>query len=367
MYEKYKPLFNLLIFLILSLFSFIFFSAFKVILAPLLVSLLIAYFFDPSIKKIEKKFEIKRSVLSFILILSLVIVVTLLFVLLTPIVIEQFNNFSAKLPDLINSLSNSGSKISDWIDTHFKLPEDMKINFSKEMEKEILKILSKLSRIIPSIFSNIYSIIISIIYLILIPIFSFYMLKELPNIKAFIEKLIPPRMRAGVKEKAEELNDVVGAFLRGQLMISLILAVAYSIGLSIIKLPFAILIGIIAGLGDIVPYLGTLFGIILSIVVALFYYHSIKSIILVIIVFAVIKIVEDWLIYPKLIGERMGIHPFIIILIIIFAGEYFGITGMILAIPFAGALKIFLEDIYSWYLKSFIYNKEVEIQIEEDE
>ncbi len=365
MYKKYAPLFNLLIFLFLSLFTFMFFAAFKVILAPLLISLLIAYFFDPIINKLEEKKKIRRSILSFLTIILLVIITFLLFSLLTPVIVEQFNSFTAKFPELINSLSSSSSKLTNWMDTHLKLPSEMKINIAKEIEKETLKFFSSLSKIIPSVFSNIYSVILSIIYLILIPIFSFYMLKESPNMKAFAERLIPPRMREGVKIKVQELNDVVGAFLRGQFIISIILAISYSIGLSIIKLPFAILIGIISGLGDIVPYLGTLFGVLLSIIVSLFYFHTFKSVLLVIIVFGVIKIVEDWLIYPKLIGDRMGIHPFVIILIIIFAGEYFGITGMILAIPFSGALKIFLEDIYEWYLKSFIYNKELEMPVEE--
>ncbi len=172
-------------------------------------------------------------------------------------------------------------------------------------------------------------------------------------------------MRKEVRIKVKKVNDVVSTFVRGQLIISLGLAIAYSIGLSLIKLPFAILVGIISGLGDIVPYLGTLFGVLLSVIIAGFYFHSLKAIFLVLLVFAIIKIVEDWLIYPKLIGDRVGIHPLIIILIIIFAGEYFGITGMILAIPFAGVLKIFLYDVYKWYKRSFLFNKEVEIPMED--
>ncbi len=365
MYKKYAPLFNLLIFLIIYFFIFAFFAAFKVILAPLLLSVLLAYFLDPIVKNVEEKIKWGRPFISFSIIVIFIILVIGLFSLVIPIIVNQFNNFMKNLPELIDNATKSTSNFTKWLDNHFKLPSAVKINFAKELEKEILKFLSGLSSFIPSIFSNIYSIILSILYLILIPIFSFYLLKELPYIKDFLEKLVPPRIRPAVKEKVNEVNEVVSTFVRGQFIISAGLAVAYSIGLSIIGLPFAILIGIIAGLGDIVPYLGTLFGVLLSVIVALFYFHTLKSVLLVILVFAVIKIVEDWFVYPKLIGDRVGVHPVIIILIIIFAGEYFGITGMILSIPFAGVLKIFLRDIYEWYRESFLYNKEVEILVED--
>ena len=352
-YKKYGVFVNLFIVLFISFLIFVFFAAFKVFLAPLLFSILLAYLLDPIVNDIEE-IGISRSLTSFIIVLLFLIITIGLFVWIIPIIVNQFNDFTKKLPDLLESASKSSSKISEWFDKHFKVPSAVKINLTKEIEKELMKFLSGLSSFIPSVFSNLYSIILSILYLILIPIFTFYLLKELRRIKNFLDSLLPKEEKDKIKEKLGEVSDVVSTFVRGQFIISLGLAVAYSIGLSLIKLPFAIIVGIIAGLGDIVPYLGTLFGVILSLIIAVFYFHSFKSVLLVLLVFAIIKIVEDWLIYPKLIGDRVGIHPLIIILIIIFAGEYFGITGMILAIPFAGVLKIFLYDIYRWYLDNYV-------------
>ncbi len=379
-YKRYDAIINLFIFLFVSFLIFVFFAAFKVILAPLLFSILLAYLLDPVLKEIEKlkkkvdffnkkipSLLLNRGVLSLILVLLFLLLIIGLLGWIIPIIVNQFNDFTKNLPDLLETASKSGSKLSEWFDKHFKIPSAVKINLTKEIEKELMKFLSGLSSIIPSLFSNLYSIVLSILYLILIPIFTFYILKELPYIKKFLDDLVPSRMRKEVRIKVKKVNDVVSTFVRGQLIISLGLAIAYSIGLSLIKLPFAILVGIISGLGDIVPYLGTLFGVLLSVIIAGFYFHSFKAILLVLLVFAIIKIVEDWLIYPKLIGDRVGIHPLIIILIIIFAGEYFGITGMILAIPFAGVLKIFLYDVYKWYKRSFLYNKEVEISLEEQD
>ncbi len=356
-YRDYAPIFNFLIFIVIFGLIFFFFKTFEVIAFPLLLSLFFTYLMDPPVTYFEKKYGLSRTLLSLLAVLFIVVVIAIGLLILIPELVYQTTIFAKKIPQVTSWIVNKLQSFSDFLYRTFPFI-NTPINVEEAIKKEFPTLFNGFSSIIPDFFTNIYNLILSILYMILVPIFTFYLLKELPNIKKTLLDFVPPRMRETVREKSSETNRVISAFLRGQLTVSLILMVLFSIGLSIIGLPFAVLIGVFSGLGDMIPYFGTLVGVFISLIIALLGLQSLKSAFLVLAVYGVIKAVENWFIYPKLVGSYVGLHPLIIILAVIFAGEYFGIIGMFLTIPFLGVLKVFLKDIAKWYFESKLYKGE---------
>ncbi len=358
-YKEYAPLINLIIFFIAFGIIFFFFKTFQVIALPLLLSLFFTYLMDPPVSYFERKYRIGRGLLSLVAVLIIVgFFVGALFILI-PELIYQASVLGKKLPQITSWLINKLQLVSDYIYNTFPFIKE-RINIEEAIRGEFPALFQGVSTVIPDFFTNIYNLILSILYMILVPIFTFYLLKELPAIKSWIISFIPPKIKIDIMRKAEETNKVVGAFLRGQLMVSMILMILFSIGLSLINLPFAVLIGVFSGLGDMIPYFGTIVGVSVSLIVALIGLQSFKAAFFVLLVFGVIKAVENWFIYPRLVGSYVGLHPLIIILAVIFAGEYFGIIGMFLTIPFLGVLKVFLKDIVDWYFQSKFFKGEEE-------
>ena len=149
-----------------------------------------------------------------------------------------------------------------------------------------------------------------------------------------------------------QINRVLGSFVRGQAIIVLILIVLYSAGLMILDVPFALIIGIFAGLGDIIPYFGTIVGLIVSVLVSFVHFQSPHKIILIFALFAMVKGSENWFFYPRIVGREIGLHFLWVLISLIFFGQLFGCWGLGVAIPSAAVFKVFLSDLVQYYKHS---------------
>jgi predicted PurR-regulated permease PerM len=153
------------------------------------------------------------------------------------------------------------------------------------------------------------------------------------------------------------MDVLLSSFIRGQAIVVLILAILYSVGLSLIGLPFAILIGTAAGLGDIIPYFGTIVGFVVSLIVGLAHFQSAQKLLLIVITFAVIKGSENWYIYPKIVGREVGLHFVWVLMSIIIFGNLFGFWGLLVAIPSSAGFKMFAHDLIKYYKHSDFFRK----------
>lgn len=153
------------------------------------------------------------------------------------------------------------------------------------------------------------------------------------------------------------MNRILSSFIRGQAIVVMILAILYSIGLSLIGLPFPVLIGIFSGLGDIIPYMGTIVGFIISLVIGIAYFQSIEKLLLVVLVFAIVKGSENWFFYPKIVGREVGLHFVWVLVSIILFGRIFGFWGLLIAIPASAGFKVFLTDLVEYYKQSAFFKK----------
>ncbi|HEX7062484.1 MAG TPA: AI-2E family transporter [Woeseiaceae bacterium] len=190
----------------------------------------------------------------------------------------------------------------------------------------------------------------AVISLFLVPILTFYLLRDWDAIIARIGALVPPRYRDTVFTLARESDEVLGAFLRGQLLVMFALAVIYSLGLSLIGLEFAIAIGVIAGLISFVPYLGFVFGIALAGLTVALEPDPLWRLGGVVATFSLAQMIEGSLLTPKLVGDRIGLHPVLVIFAVAAGGQLFGFFGVLLALPAAAVLSVLIRFAYGQYL-----------------
>jgi predicted PurR-regulated permease PerM len=193
-----------------------------------------------------------------------------------------------------------------------------------------------------NIFSNIVSIV-------LIPIYTFYFLKDTQFFRRKVLKSIPKGIRDQVINISRDIDNLLSRFIRGQLIIAMIVGVLSIIALVVLKVQFAFLIGTIAGVTNIIPYFGPIIGAIPAIIVALL--DEPMKAIWVIIAFFIIQQTESAILSPKIVGESVGLHPVFVILVLLIGGELFGVIGLIFAIPIAASIKIILNHLVKILIK----------------
>ncbi len=192
--------------------------------------------------------------------------------------------------------------------------------------------------------------------LVLLPILTFYFLRDWDKLVERIAALVPRDHIGTVSRLALESNEVLGAFLRGQFLVMLALGAIYAAGLSAVGLKVGLLIGIIAGLISFVPYLGTATGIVLGVVAALVQSSGDWTLVaLVLGVFVVGQMLEGYVLTPRIVGDRIGLHPVAVIFAIMAGGQLFGFLGMLLALPIAAVVNVLLRFAHERYTQSPLY------------
>ncbi|MBD9479572.1 AI-2E family transporter [Pseudoxanthomonas sp. PXM02] len=192
--------------------------------------------------------------------------------------------------------------------------------------------------------------------LVLLPILTFYFLRDWDKLVERIAALVPRDHIATVTRLALESNEVLGAFLRGQFLVMLALGAIYAIGLSVVGLKVGLLVGIIAGLISFVPYLGTATGIVLGVIAALVQSGGDWSLVAMVMgVFVVGQMLEGYVLTPRIVGDRIGLHPVAVIFAIMAGGQLFGFLGMLLALPIAAIANVLLRFAHERYTQSRLY------------
>lgn len=351
------PLVALVVYTLLTLGLILSLKYITVVAAPLFFAFIIAYLFNPAVNYFEKKTPLSRGITAGLLMVTLVFVMVLLVINLFPYVVDQLENAAEKFPEILNKFSGKMKVINDYITKNFSEYVGQ-IDIMGKIEEMISSGLTDLSKILVAAFSSLYSIILVLLYLVFVPLFSYYFLKDYRKIQRASFDLIPYRFKEKAIVRIEKMDDILSSFIRGQAIVVLILAVLYSLGLSLIGLPFAILIGVFAGVGDIVPYFGTVLGFLVSLIVGFTHYDSVEKIFLVFLVFAVVKGSENWFFYPKIVGKEVGLHFVWVLMSIIIFGKLFGFWGLLVAIPTAAGFKMYVKDLIDYYKNSNFFKKE---------
>jgi predicted PurR-regulated permease PerM len=190
---------------------------------------------------------------------------------------------------------------------------------------------------------------------VLIPVALFYLLMDWERFVARFVSLVPPRLRAGYDSFTGEADSVLGQYLRGQLLVMLTMAVFYSVGMALFGLDLALPIGIFTGLAMFVPYLGFGIGLLLALLAGLLQFASVKALLMVATVFGIGQVLEGFVLTPRLVGERIGLHPLAVIFALLAFGQLFGLVGVLVALPASAVLLVAIRRVRVGYVASKLY------------
>lgn len=324
-------------------------------LVPLLIAFGLAYLLFPLIKKIEK-FGIKRHYTVSGVFLLLTLIGSLLFLTIVPELYSDAKNFLQELPDntikVIDKLEIIAGDYGYRSDISKESLKAFIIGHTSDVSGSFLK---GVGSTISGVFTSGTHWLLLILNIFLIPLFFFYMVNDFEKLSNGLKSYIPLSMLPKISHYSKLGNEVLSGYIRGQLLVAVILSVLYGVGLFIAGVRFGILIGFVSGLISIIPYAGFTLGFLAAIMIGLANYNGMGPIIGILIVFVVVQTLEGTIITPKLVGNKVGLSAFATMLALIVGGNLFGIVGMLVAIPLTAVLKTILVDLKKEYQNLDIY------------
>lgn len=319
------------------------------VLMPFAIAAMLAYLGDPLADRLET-FGLGRTLAVTIVFVVLLLLTVGALLLLIPLISRQVDN-------LIQNLPRYGEWVRDtalpWLQAKLRLDPHMfdtgrLVDAVKEHMGSIGTVLGKLSR------SGV-GVIMWMTNLVLIPVVAFYLLRDWDRLVAWIDAMLPRSIEPTVAHLARESDKVLGAFVRGQLLVMLALGVFYGAGLSVVGLSVGPLIGMVAGLLSFVPYLGFIIGFGAAVIAVLVQYGDWPHLLLVCGVFVVGQLLEGYVLVPKLVGDKIGLHPVAVIFAVLAGGYLAGFLGVLLALPAASVILVLLRYLTERYRMSELY------------
>ncbi|MCO6439661.1 MAG: AI-2E family transporter [Nitrococcus mobilis] len=326
------------------------------ILMPFLTGALLAYLADPLADRLER-LRLQRTAAVIVVFTGLSLVGVGALLLLLPILGSQIDSLRSLLPQMVDWVYQIGLP---WLRTHAGVDiESLDFATLRGAIAEHWQSTGSLAaQVIAQATSSGLALAGLLANLALIPVVAFYLLRDWDVLIARIRDLLPRRMEPSVSALASECNEVVAAFLRGQLLVMLALGVIYAFGLWLIGLDLALLVGLLAGIASIVPYLGFIVGIGSAALATVFQFSDwLMPLGLVCGVFLVGQLLESLLLTPLLVGDRIGLHPVAVIFAVLAGGQLFGFTGVLLALPIAAIVMVLLRHAHDRYLRSSLYDE----------
>jgi len=322
------------------------------VLLPFVVGITLGYLLNPWVTFFEKK-GLNRTLATLLVLLIILLILVPFFALIIGVIDEQLMRFLNALPQYITSLTQKIEPLTADIQTRFP-------SFDAEKVRDYLKsALTSNFKLAGSLLKNLFShgfAFLNVLSLLMItPVVTFYMLRDWGSFIAKVDSLLPRKSKTSIRSTAKEIDRALAGFIRGQVSVCLILGLYYSLGLYLIGLDLGIVIGFLAGLISFIPYIGSISGFIISILLALAQFDTLSPTILVVLVFASGQFIEGNILTPKLVGDSIGLHPVWIMFALLAGGVLLGILGMLIAVPTAAALAVLLRHWINNYKKSSLY------------
>lgn len=325
------------------------------VLTPFAVAALLAYLGDPLVDRLQAR-GLSRSAAVAIVFGAMTLGLLLVPLILVPLLEGQISTLVEKLPLYLGYVRDRLMPV---------LVERLGLDPTMLSTDQIVTMLKShwqqaggiAATVIASVSQSGLAVLGWIMNLLLIPVVTFYFLRDWDDMTLRLRELLPRHVEARVLDLARQSDEVLSAFLRGQLAVMLALGLIYSIGLWMAGLKLAFLIGMGAGLLSFVPYLGGILGVGGAVIAALVEHRDVAHVVYVLVVFGVGQTLEGFVLTPWLVGDRIGLHPVAVIFAILAGGQLFGFLGVLLALPATAVLMVILRHVHERYVHSELYRE----------
>lgn len=354
-----------LVFLIIFLFSKISFvfqpvgQILGIIMPPVILALVLYYLINPLINVLENKLHVNRIIsIAFVFIIILALLIWGVMSLI-PFVQSQIDSLVKNWPQYWDSLNKSLQNM--FSDPKLHLVKERLVatnasitkNFEKSMSHVLPQTMNNLSSAV-SVLTNV------VMILLTAPFILFFMLKDDKKFKVSVVKFVPNRLKKSVSDMLSEISQALSSYITGQLTVAFWVAVMFFVGYLIIGQRYALILGIVAGILNLIPYIGSALALIPSLVIAAFIAPS--MVVKVLIVFAVEQTIETRVISPIIVGNKMQMHPVTTILVLLVSAGLYGLIGMIAGIPIFAILKIICTRIFNWFKRNSSWYDEEDVE-----
>lgn len=323
------------------------------ILLPFVAGLVIAFVLAPAVARIEA-LGVSRSLASLIVLFAFLIGVALVFTLLVPLIQNQVVTLVGKVPAFVTFLQGQLGRVMDLLQQ--RLPADQMDKLRDMVGTKLGEALSWLASLFQGLITSSFAILNIVSLVIVTPIVAFFVLRDWEKMVALIDSYLPRQSLATVREQARLISDTLVGFTHGQALVCLILAIYYGSTLSFAGLESGLALGLLIGVLAIIPILGGATGFVLALGLAASQYGTWRSVITVCAIFAVGQTVEGNFLTPKLVGDRINLHP-VWVMFALFAGAtLLGFVGLLIAVPAAAVIGVLVRFALTRYRRSAVYD-----------
>ena len=326
---------------------------FASVLLPFVAAAGTAYFLDPPTRRLTR-IGVPRGIAALLMIVALVTLGLVFALLLYPLILAQIGILISRLPAYVGAIRNFAA------DVIAHLQERLGPEFVDEKLRDLVAgqagaMLSVLATALSRVIGGSFALFTVLTLLLVTPVVSFYLLRDWPAMIARIDGWLPRRYAGALRAQAMEVDRILSAWLRGQALCCIVLALFYSCGLSLAGLDLGLIVGLTAGVLSFIPYVGTITGAVTSIGLALAQFPTWTEVLMVVAVFIAGQTLEGYVIYPRFLGDRVELHAVWVIFALFAGGAAFGFLGVLLAVPVAAVIGVLCRFWLRRYLQSPLY------------
>jgi len=322
------------------------------ILLPFAVGIVLAFTLAPGVSRLER-WGLRRSLASLAVLLVFLIGIALIFVILVPLIQTQIVQLIGKVPALVSFVQDQVTRGMDLLQQ--KLPPDQMAKLRDTVGSKLGEALAWLATLFQSVITSSFAIINIVSLVVIAPIVTFFLMRDWDRMLGHIDDLIPRQSLSTVRALAREVSDTLVAFIRGQALVCLILAIYYGLTLSFAGLDSGLALGLLIGVLAIIPILGAAMGFVLAIGLAATQYGTWRAILTVLVIFGIGQTIEGNFLTPQLVGDRIRLHPVWVIFALFAGAALFGFVGVLLAVPAAAVIGVLVRFAIIRYRESTLY------------
>ncbi len=326
---------------------------FEPVLLPFVAAAGIAYVLDPACTRLTRA-RVPRSFASLLLVLGLITAMLLFVLLLYPLILDQIGLLVGRVPSYVRGLSTFAAKMIAQLQQHLG-PEYVDAKLSELVSSQAGAMLEFFVDAVSRIVGGGYALFNVLSLVVVTPVVAFYLLRDWPKVVARVDSWLPRRYQGVLRAQVREVDRILSAWVRGQAMCCMLLALFYALGLSIVGLELGLVVGLTAGFLSFIPYVGTITGAVVSIGLAFAQFPTWEGVLRVAAVFVVGQVLEGYVIYPRFLGDRVELPAVWVIFALFAGGAAFGFVGVMLAVPVAATVGVLARFWLRRYLRSPLY------------